>query len=90
MQYLGVADDVIGAGGTKDGDGDVLGDHRVQEGLPCLGGRGWVFVRQVDQGDAVGAIEPADFGGMAVYLASDASRYHSGTTLIIDGGYAIF
>ncbi|MEL7039998.1 MAG: SDR family oxidoreductase [Pseudomonadota bacterium] len=34
--------------------------------------------------------EPEDFGGMAVYLASDASRYHSGTTLIIDGGYAIF
>ena len=34
--------------------------------------------------------EPEDFGGMAVYLASDASRYHSGTTLIIDGGYAVF
>lgn len=34
--------------------------------------------------------EPQDFGGMAVYLASDASRYHSGTTCIIDGGYAIF
>lgn len=34
--------------------------------------------------------EPEDFGGMAVYLASDASRYHSGDTLIIDGGYAIF
>ena len=34
--------------------------------------------------------EPEDFGGMAVYLASDASAYHSGTTLIIDGGYSIF
>jgi len=34
--------------------------------------------------------EPADFGGMAVYLASDASSYHSGDTLIIDGGYSIF
>ena len=34
--------------------------------------------------------EPQDFGGMAVYLASDASRYHSGTMSIIDGGYAIF
>jgi NAD(P)-dependent dehydrogenase (short-subunit alcohol dehydrogenase family) len=34
--------------------------------------------------------EPADFGGMAVYLASDASSYHSGDTLVIDGGYAIF
>lgn len=34
--------------------------------------------------------KPEDFGGMAVYLASDASKYHSGDTLIIDGGYAIF
>ncbi len=34
--------------------------------------------------------EPADFGGIAVYLTSDASAYHSGDTLIIDGGYAIF
>ncbi|MDG2521076.1 SDR family oxidoreductase [Caulobacter segnis] len=34
--------------------------------------------------------EPADFGGMAVYLASDASAYHSGDTLVIDGGYSIF
>ena len=34
--------------------------------------------------------EPKDFGGMAVYLASDASQYTSGTMMIIDGGYAIF
>jgi NAD(P)-dependent dehydrogenase (short-subunit alcohol dehydrogenase family) len=34
--------------------------------------------------------EPEDFGGIAVYLASDASRYHSGDSFIIDGGYAIF
>ena len=34
--------------------------------------------------------EPADFGGLAVYLASDASAYHSGDTLIVDGGYAVF
>lgn len=34
--------------------------------------------------------KPADFGGIAVYLASDASAYHSGDTFIIDGGYAIF
>ncbi|HSW12360.1 MAG TPA: SDR family oxidoreductase, partial [Solimonas sp.] len=33
---------------------------------------------------------PADFGGIAVYLASEASRYHTGDTLVIDGGYAIF
>ena len=34
--------------------------------------------------------EPADFGGIAVYLCSDASKYHSGDTLVIDGGYAKF
>ena len=33
---------------------------------------------------------PDDFGGIAVYLASDASKYHSGDTLIVDGGYAVF
>jgi NAD(P)-dependent dehydrogenase (short-subunit alcohol dehydrogenase family) len=31
-----------------------------------------------------------DFGGIAVYLASGASAYHTGDTIIIDGGYAIF
>ncbi|NOT39776.1 MAG: SDR family oxidoreductase [Alphaproteobacteria bacterium] len=34
--------------------------------------------------------QPADFGGIAVYLASDASAYHSGDTFVIDGGYAVF
>ncbi len=34
--------------------------------------------------------EPADFGGVAVYLASDASSYHSGDSFVIDGGYTIF
>jgi NAD(P)-dependent dehydrogenase (short-subunit alcohol dehydrogenase family) len=35
-----------------------------------------------------GAIE--DFGGVAVYLASDASSYVTGTELVIDGGYTKF
>ncbi|MBO9558217.1 MAG: SDR family oxidoreductase [Caulobacter sp.] len=34
--------------------------------------------------------QPADFGGVAVYLASDASSYHSGDTFVIDGAYSIF
>jgi NAD(P)-dependent dehydrogenase (short-subunit alcohol dehydrogenase family) len=33
---------------------------------------------------------PDDFGGVAVYLASGASSYHSGDTFVIDGGYSIF
>jgi NAD(P)-dependent dehydrogenase (short-subunit alcohol dehydrogenase family) len=32
----------------------------------------------------------ADFGGLAVYLASDASAYHSGDCLVVDGGYSLF
>lgn len=33
---------------------------------------------------------PADLEGIAVYLASDASRFHTGDVLRIDGGYMIF
>ncbi len=32
----------------------------------------------------------ADFAGIAVYLASDASAYHTGDSFVIDGGYACF
>jgi NAD(P)-dependent dehydrogenase (short-subunit alcohol dehydrogenase family) len=34
--------------------------------------------------------EPADFSGIAVYLASDASKFHTGDTFVIDGGYTVF
>lgn len=34
--------------------------------------------------------QPADFGGVAVYLTSDASSYHSGDAFVIDGAYSIF
>ena len=34
--------------------------------------------------------QPEDFGGIAIYLTSDASSYHSGDTFLIDGGYAIY
>ncbi len=33
---------------------------------------------------------PGDFGAIAVYLASDASAYHTGDTFLIDGGYSNF
>ena len=31
-----------------------------------------------------------DFAGIAVYLASDASKYHTGDNFVIDGGYTRF
>ena len=31
-----------------------------------------------------------DFGGIAVYAMSSASRFHTGDTFLIDGGYALF
>lgn len=34
--------------------------------------------------------KPEDFGGIAIYLASDASAYQTGTTILVDGGYSIF
>lgn len=33
---------------------------------------------------------PEDFGGIAVYLASNASNWHTGDTITIDGGYLRF
>lgn len=32
----------------------------------------------------------ADFGGIAVYLASSASAFHTGDSILIDGGYSVF
>ena len=34
--------------------------------------------------------EPEDFAGIAIYLMSDASRYHTGEDFVIDGGYTKF
>jgi NAD(P)-dependent dehydrogenase (short-subunit alcohol dehydrogenase family) len=33
---------------------------------------------------------PADFGGIAVYLMSAASSYHTGDSFLIDGGYSLY
>lgn len=33
---------------------------------------------------------PADFAGLAVYLAGEASAYHTGDVFLIDGGYSSF
>lgn len=34
--------------------------------------------------------EPEDFAGIAIYLMSDASSYHTADSFLIDGGYAVF
>lgn len=34
--------------------------------------------------------QPDDFSGIAVYLASPASGYHTGDAFVIDGGYTLF
>ena len=34
--------------------------------------------------------KPEDFGGIAVYLMSALSSYHTGDCLLIDGGYSKF
>ena len=45
------------------------------------------FERQIPMGH-FGA--PEDLGPLAVYLASDASRYMTGASLVIDGGYTLW
>lgn len=37
-----------------------------------------------------GWADGSDFAAIAVYLASSASRYHTGDTIVIDGGYTIY
>ena len=34
--------------------------------------------------------EGEDFSGIAAYLASDASRFHTGDQIVVDGGYTIY
>lgn len=34
--------------------------------------------------------KPSDFGGIGVYLISDAAAYHTGDHFVIDGGYTLF
>jgi gluconate 5-dehydrogenase len=45
------------------------------------------FKTQIPMGDFG---QPEDLGPLAVYLASDASRYMTGATLVIDGGYTLW
>jgi gluconate 5-dehydrogenase len=45
------------------------------------------FREQIPQGDFG---QPEDLGPLAVYLASDASRYMTGAAIVIDGGYTLW
>ena len=45
------------------------------------------FQSQIPAGDFG---QPEDLGPLAVYLASDASRYMTGAALVIDGGYTLW
>lgn len=45
------------------------------------------FKEQIPMGDFG---QPEDLGPLAVYLASDASRYMTGAALVIDGGYTLW
>ncbi|MBS0263627.1 MAG: SDR family oxidoreductase [Planctomycetes bacterium] len=45
------------------------------------------FKSQIPAGDFG---DPQDLGPLAVYLASDASKYMTGATLVIDGGYTLW
>ena len=65
---------------------------------------GWIatemFLKAADNPTFVGKVmprvpvrrwgNPNEFAGIAVYLASDASAYHTGQAIVIDGGYQIF
>ena len=45
------------------------------------------FKKQIPMGDFG---QPEDLGPLAIYLASDASRYMTGASLVIDGGYTLW
>jgi len=47
-------------------------------------------LKQVEASIPLGRVaEPSDIGSVAVFLASDASRYITGSTILVDGGYLL-
>lgn len=60
-QEVGIADDVIGAGGADDGHLDLFGDQRLKKRLPGAPGGGGVSIGEVDEFDALLAHQPGDF-----------------------------
>ncbi len=78
-----------------------LARHRIQANtiLPgwietdmTEGARSWDKLREtvVQRTPARRWGRPEDFEGIAIYLASRASDFHTGDTVRVDGGYAVF
>jgi NAD(P)-dependent dehydrogenase (short-subunit alcohol dehydrogenase family) len=64
--------------------GFILTDM-VQQGLDTVGEQAWQAARQAIPVGELG--EPDDIAWAAVFLASDESKYMTGSELVIDGGY---
>lgn len=69
VEDVAVADDVVGAGGADEGDGEVVGDERFEEGAPGRFGGGGILVGEIEELHAVLAVEPGDFGGKFLRVA---------------------
>lgn len=59
--------------------------NMVQEGLDSVGPEAWEMVNQSIPVGKIG--EPEDIANGVLFLASDESKYMTGSELVIDGGY---
>src|SRR4029079_6059060 len=81
-EQVGVADDVVRARRSDEGQGYVLRDQRLQEALPGLTVDGRVLVREVDQLHPVLPIEPRELSGELHRIAVAPLRPEAALTAI--------